>query len=201
MIVNNNRHRIEELVRKGYKRIRLLNKAAIGSGFFMGPTFLLTGLLFRINGSVEYVVLCDILIGLGSIFTILFFCMIYDYTSKERGFKNMISFSHKKGLSLVWIYIECRKAHANEVPINEIINIPGMYFHVHLHFENKTKTKVWLSSEEATELLYLTAKEFKNISTGWSKDLYRQWKKDPQSLIQNPVKGNKAKITIVNARS
>lgn len=192
---------IEGLVKKGYKHIKLVNAAAVIAGFIMGPLFLVTGVGLKYRFDFGSTVLSDILIFIGVIFSALFIAMIYDVFAKQQGYNSTIGFLLNGEPRLVWIYLECRKAHANGIPIGELTKIPGIFFHVHLLFDNKTKCKFWLNSDEALNLVYLISKENKDISTGWSKELYKQWKTTPKLLLQNPVRSNIVKITIVNAES
>lgn len=98
---------------------------------------------------------------------------------------------------LVWIYTQVTTGSVRAPGTS--IGV-GVYYHVHFNLLDGTSAKVWLKQPDADRLFQLLMQEFPDLTYGYSEEIKKMYKDDPQYLKNNPQRVIDEKKSHVSSR-
>jgi hypothetical protein len=176
---------IKALVKKGAHRLNVFFYAGIAVGILMGPLVLAVSF---IPAAVEFLQVgaeLTIMRGFGGGMTLLFVGVIGEQYLKVRKDWRILAALDENGDAIAWVYKVISTGRVQSVPGGSGATAAS-FTHVYFHLADGSSSKVWLRNKEADRLISLVRDNFWGLCTGYSKDLEKEYAKDPAALQEDP---------------
>lgn len=190
---------IRALVKKGSRRLNGPFYLGVLAGTLLGPLLLIASLIPAVTDTLGMERRdITIMTVFGAIMTVLFALAIGDQIIKARRDQVLLRALKSEPGWLVWAYQEVRVGPRRRFPLG-LGQGGGRYVHIRFCMLDKSESKVWLSIPEAEQLLGLVAAHLPHVSVGYSRELEKQYQRDPAGLKASPqrVKGAKEIATTI----
>jgi hypothetical protein len=148
----------------------------------MGPGMLFLALVILISSGTSPTLFWI----LGLIHSGLSIWLIRDIRNDKICAQLMLDALENGGKELAWVYVE--KILRDKYTLQRI--------EIHFLFLNKNHGTISSQQSEFEQFQEVFANTFAHISIGFSEELYRQYKKNPAALKQNPQRHGTIKITV-----
>lgn len=146
----------------------------------------LTGIIAEAIYFIRYSSLAPLFLWVGIPYLLLGLWFIRDLTNERDCARLMLSDLDNGGKDLAWVYIE---------------RTTGAYESTALHyrFTNRRHGSLITNDQTASNLLAFFARSFSQLSTGYTPELEKLFRRSPVSLKTNPVRNSAQKHTVIQS--
>lgn len=153
--------------------------------------YLCIGLAGLIAALVYWVTECSfslLFLLVGIPYTILGFLFTADLRNERACARRMLSALDHNGGDLAWVYLE---------------SISGQYIAtlLHYHFTDRRHGSLPVRPNDGDALLSYFQTACPQVTTGYTPEIEKRWRRDPRSFQSTPIKGSRTKQTIADDTS
>jgi hypothetical protein len=117
--------------------------------------------------------------------TLVFVAVIVEQYLKVRKDWRILAALDENGDAIAWVYKAISSGRVKSTPGGNGSTV-ARFTHVYFHLADGSSNKVWLRNREADRLISLVRDNFGGLSTGYSEDLEKEYKKGPAALQKAP---------------